>query len=175
MDEANHRILTYSTFRIEKTLKGMPAQEITVVTPGGTIGNIAQDFVGVPRFRQGDEHVVFVRNSTAGPTVAYLEQGAYRVVKDERGERMTDPLVSTAVLVDTQRGVAVAPEHPRTLRAFEQEVRDAMGRREVLRMKVLEEQKRQASIWGQLQRNKLLVSLALLGAIIATWQYLKRS
>jgi hypothetical protein len=36
-DPARNWILTYSTFRIEKTLKGVPAQEITIVTPGGTV------------------------------------------------------------------------------------------------------------------------------------------
>src|SRR5688500_16731347 len=59
-DAARNWILTYSTFRIEKTLKGMPAQEITIVTPGGTVDGITQEIIGVPRFREGDEHALFV-------------------------------------------------------------------------------------------------------------------
>mgnify|MGYP006176776515 CR=1 FL=1 len=52
---------------------------IETVTPGGIVGSVAQEVVGVPKFRKGDEHVVFVRQSKAGPTVLYLEQGAYRI------------------------------------------------------------------------------------------------
>ncbi|MFP5245913.1 MAG: hypothetical protein ACLGH0_04390 [Thermoanaerobaculia bacterium] len=175
-DAARRWILTYSTFRVEKTLKGQPAQEITIVTPGDTVGTIAQEVVGVPKFRQGDDHLVFVRNSQAGPTVLYLEQGAYRVAEDDRGDRVVNPLVTSAVLVDTQRGTAVAPERPRSLRDFEGNVRDTIRRKEALRMEVLEQQKRkQASLWYQMRSNWPLVALALIGAALATWQFFKRS
>lgn len=174
-DTANRRILTYSTLQVEKTLKGTQAAQTTIVTPGGVVGNIAQEFVGVPRFRVGDEHVVFVRNTSAGPTVLYFDQGAYRVAS-ERGERMVYPLVSNAVLVDTQRGMAVAPEHPRSMRDFESRIRASHERRQRYRMELIErERKQQASFWNQVQRNKPLVILALLGAIIASWQLYKRS
>jgi hypothetical protein len=173
-DSARNWILTYSTFRVEKTLKGFPAQEITIVTPGGTVENIAQDVVGVPRFREGDEHVVFVRNSQAGPTVLYLEQGAYRVTK-EHGERLVEPLVSTAVLVDSQRGVAVAPEAARPLRDFERSVRETIRRREAARMMMIEQQRKEASsIMNQIRRHWALVALAIVGAALATWQLVKR-
>ncbi|HYH07970.1 MAG TPA: hypothetical protein VEK11_13005 [Thermoanaerobaculia bacterium] len=175
-DAARNWILTYSTFQVEKTLKGQPAQEITIVTPGGQVGDIAQDVVGVPRFRQGDENVLFVRNSNAGPTVLYLDQGAYRVVKDDRGNRMVNPLVSNAVLVDMQRGSAVAPERPRPLREFEGNVRATIRHREALRMEMVEREKKQkASLWHQVQRNKTLVFLALIGAALATWQLMRRT
>src|SRR5687767_1579887 len=78
-DGARKNILTYSTFRVEKTLKGQPAQQITIVTPGGTVDNIAQEIIGVPRFEKGEDHVLFVKNTNAGPTVLFLEQGDYRV------------------------------------------------------------------------------------------------
>lgn len=175
-DAGHKNILTYSTFRIDQTLKGQPAQEITIVTPGGTVDNIAQEIIGVPQFKEGEEHVLFVRNTNSGPTVAYLEQGDYRVEKDDRGERMAVPAVSAEVLVDTGRGTAVNVEPPRALREFEGKVRDSMRRHErVQQMRLIERQKReQASIWNQIQRNKLLVGLALLGAAIATWQLFKR-
>jgi len=172
-DASRDRILTWSTFRVEKTLKGAPIQETTIVTPGGVVDDVAQEYVGVPRFAVGDEHVIFVRNTNAGPTVLYFEQGAYRVAQNDRGDRIVHPLVSNAVLMDTQRGVAVAPERPRTLREFEGQVRES-SRREAVRMKMIQQRKAEASFWGQIQRNKLLVALALLGALLATWQLLKR-
>lgn len=168
-------ILTYSTLQVEKTLKGQPSQEITIVTPGGIVGSVAQEVVGVPKFRQGDEHVVFVRQSKAGPTVLYLEQGAYRV-DNESGSRIVKPLVSSAVLVDSQRGTAVAPEHPRPLRQFEGEVQSTIRRGEQQRMRMIEQKKLQeSSFLYQLQKNKVLVLLALVGAVLATWQLVKRS
>lgn len=175
-DANRQRILTYSKFQIDNTLKGFPAQEITIVTPGGTVGDVAQDFVGVPRFSTGDEHVVFVRNTRVGPTVLFLEQGAYRIEKDARGDRIVVPLVSSAVLVDSQRGMAVSPESPRSLRDFEGSVRESVRRREKMQMEMIDQKKRQeASIWSQVKRNKLLVVVALLGAMLATWQLVKRS
>jgi hypothetical protein len=175
-DAAKQRILTYSKFQVEETLKGFPAQEITIVTPGGTVGDIAQDYVGVPHFAPGEEHVLFVRNTSVGPTVLFLEQGAYRVEKNDQGERVAMPLVSEAVLVDTQRGVAVAPEGPRPLREFEGRVRETVRNREATRMEMIEKNKReQASFWSQVKRNRIIVIVALLGAILASWQFMKRS
>jgi hypothetical protein len=175
-DDAKQWILTYSTFQVEKTLKGFPAQQVTVVTPGGTVGDVAQDTIGVPKFREGEEHILFIRNSQAGPTVLYLEQGAYRVIKDDRGEAVVKPAVSNAVLVDTQLGRAVPREEPRSLRAFEDSVRETVRRKEALRMELILKQKReQASLWYQLRRNKGLVLLAMIGVILASWQFLKRS
>jgi hypothetical protein len=173
-DEAHNWILTYTTFQVEKTLKGQPSQQITIVTPGGTVDNITQDVIGVPKFRQGEENVVFVRNSQAGPTVAYLEQGSYRVRKSGI-DRVVEPSVTSAVLVDTGRGTSVRPESTRALREFEGAVRDTIRRREAMRMEMVErEKKQQASLWNQLQRNRVLVALAVLGIILATWQLSRR-
>lgn len=171
----NHKlILTYTTFRVEKMFKGQPAQNVTVVTPGGVVGTTAQDVVGIPRFEKGNDHVLFVRNTRSGPTVLYFDQGAYHVVS-ESGERMVKPLVSSAVLVDTQRGMAVAPERPRTLRDFESHVRESVRRREIARMEMIVKAKREeASIGNVLRRNWMLVALALIGAALATWQLSKR-
>jgi len=173
-DDARSWILTYSTFRINKTLKGFPAQEITIVTPGGTVGHIAQDVIGVPKFTQGDEHVLFVRNTQAGPTVLYLEQGDYKVI-EERGEKVVQPAVTSSVLIDTGRGMASAPESPRTLKDFEGSVRETVKRHELQKMEMVERQRKvESSIWTQIKRNKVLVMLALIGAALATWQLYKR-
>lgn len=175
-DANRERILTYSTFRVEQTLKGAPSQEITIVTPGGTVGDVAQDYVGVPRFNTGGEHVVFVKNTKVGKTVLFFDQGAYRVEKDSRGDRIVAPLASNAVFVDTQRGTAVAPESPRLLRDFEGNVRESVRRREAVRMEMIEQKKREeASLWNQVKRNKFLVIIGLLGVMLATWQIVKRS
>lgn len=174
-DDAKRWILTYNKFEVEKSLKGFQGREVTIVTPGGVVGNIQQDTVGVPKFEVGDEQVLFVRNTAAGPTVLYFEQGAYDVVRDGRNDPLVMPKVSSAVLIDTQAGRAVPREEPTTLKAFEGRVRETIKRREAIRMKMIErEKKEQNSIIGVLQRNKALVFLALIGAVLATWQIVKR-
>lgn len=174
-DQSRDWVLTSSTFRVEKTIKGLPSQEITIVTPGGTAGHIAHEVIGVPRFRKGDQNLLFVRNSSAGPTVLYFEQGAYRVEKDDRGDRIVRPMMSTPMLVSTGRGDSTVPEPPRTLRDFEREVRDTMREREAIRMQMLEKQRREAaSIGNRLRKNAPLVVLALIGVLLASWQLYRR-
>jgi hypothetical protein len=173
-DDARHWILTYSTFRVEKTLKGMPSQTITIVTPGGTVGHIAQEVIGVPKFRQGDEHVLFVRNSQSGPTVLYLEQGDYHVL-EQRGEKLVHPAATSQMIRDTGQGASLGAEPVRTLRDFEGNVRESMRRTELQKMELIARSKRaDSSIWRQLQENRVLVLLALIGAILASWQLYRR-
>lgn len=175
-DPAKKWILTYSTFQVEKSLKGAAAGQITIVTPGGRVDNVAQDVIGIPRFREGEEHVLFVRNSQVGPTVLYFEQGAYQVTDGERGDRVVTPLVSNAVLVDTQRGAAVAPERQRTLRDFETTVGETIQRRKTLQMELAAKKKAEEnSILNQLKKNSPLILLALIGAALATWQLTRRN
>jgi hypothetical protein len=172
-DSQHHMILTYSTFQVEKALKGQPAQEVTVVTPGGAVGNIAQSNLGVPSFERGDENVIFVKNSRIGPTVLFFDQGAYNV-SAANGDRLVEPVPTGAVLVDTQRGMAVAPESARPLRQFEREVRDSVDRTHAQKMEMMKGRRQQTSVVSLLGRYRLLIGLALLGALLATWQFVKR-
>lgn len=174
------QILTYTTFRVEKTLKGGVPQEVTIVTPGGKVGDTQQTTVGVPVFDEGSENVVFVRDTKAGPTVLYFDQGAYDVVKDDRGDRLVVPVTSDAVRIDTQRGVAVPAEEPVSLKQFEGAVRAATERGgRFNRMATLDRQQRgqkpeKASIWNDLAENVWIIAVAVLGTILATIPLIKR-
>src|SRR5438270_7350610 len=117
--DGEHRwILTYSTFRVEQSMKGNAPGEITIVTPGGAVGGVHQDTIGVPTFREGDENVVFTKATALGPTVLYFDQGTYDVA-----DGMVTPRPTGAVLVDSQRGAAFEPEHPRKLQEFQRAVK----------------------------------------------------
>src|SRR5260370_8527769 len=107
--DASHRwIVTYSTFQVEKALKGQPAAELTVVTPGGQVGTLHQGTIGIPEFHAGESNVIFVQQTPFGPTVAFADQGAYEVASDSKGTRVVIPKRSPDVVrIDTQRGVAV--------------------------------------------------------------------
>src|SRR3954467_10524562 len=43
-------IVTYSTIRVEKAMKGQPSSEVTIVMPGGHVGNLNQSTIGIPAF-----------------------------------------------------------------------------------------------------------------------------
>lgn len=170
MDPSGRWILTYSTFRVDKALKGQPSQEVTLVTPGGEFNGVHQDTIGVPSFQEGDENVLFVKNSALGPTVLYFDQGAY-----DYKNGIVQPVPSELVRMDTQRGIAVAPEQARSLSDFQREISDASRRVSASRMAMVRErQSQQSSLLSVLGRNKLLVAIALLGAALATWQLLRR-
>ena len=177
MDPTGRWILTYSTFEVEKSMKGAAATQVTVVTPGGQVGDTRQETIGIPQFREGDESVLFIKDSEAGPTVLYFDQGAYDVTSDAHGDKIVAPVATSLVKIDTQRGIAVPSELPRTLRNFEGDVREAMAgieRRHIENEMIETKRHKQASLLDTLSRYKFLVAAALLGAALATWQLLRR-
>ena len=178
MDPSGRWIVTYSTFAVEKSFKGSVAGEMTVVTPGGTVGSLHQSTVGVPDFREGDEHVLFVKNTSIGPTVLYFDQGTYEVRTDAHGERVVAPLPTNLVVMDTQRGMAVAPgDEPRTVRQFETAVRESMRTALDRKQKMAATPAvapRPSTFADSFGKNKLLILLALAGIALAGWQLLRR-
>lgn len=177
--DSQHRwILTYTTIKVEKSLKGVTPPEITVVTPGGKVGEVYQDTIGIPDFKVGDENALFVRNTNVGPTVLYFDQGAYEIAKDDRGNRTVVPVSSDAVRIDTQRGVAVAPEESRALGDFEAAVRDSERRvvrkQQMAMMKERRAREPKPSIWTDIADNAWIVAIAVLGAVLASIPLFKR-
>jgi len=177
-DPTGRWIVTYSTFAVEKSMKGAAAVEITLVTPGGSVGSLHQSTVGVPAFREGDEHVLFIKNSRLGPTVLYFDQGAYDVSTNAHGDRVIAPVQTNLVTIDTQRGMAVAPnDEPRTLQQFESAVRESLrgaAERKQKMSAIPPAHRRPTTISEILVENKLLVALALLGLALAAWQLRRR-
>jgi hypothetical protein len=176
-DPSGRWIVTYSTFAVERTMKGNPMPELTLVTPGGAVGSVHQSTIGIPAFHPGGEHVIFVKNSNLGPTVLYFDQGAYDVTTDDHGEKIVTPVPSNLVKVDTQRGMAVANDGPRPLPLFEREVGDTLRnlRDEKMRMGMTaaDRLREQASMWSVAKENRWTILLALAGIAFATWRLLR--
>jgi hypothetical protein len=169
------RILTHHRFMVEKTFKGLPAQEIVIVLPGGTIGNIRQVTIGVPEPKIGRDYVLFLRNTQAGPTIHFLEQGLYEVRSNARGEREVIPPWPQAVFMDQQTGTAIPAEQVMTLPRFEDQVRETIRRREAMRMEMIKKEKPESSsLLAQVKRNKTLVFLALLAIVLSIWMLVRR-
>jgi hypothetical protein len=178
-DDQHRWILTYSTFRIEKVMKGSPSLgDLTIVTPGGSVDGLHQETIGIPAFHTGDERLLFVKSTNAGATVLYFDQGTYDV-RTERGERIVAPVASRLMKIDPKSGAAVTDvEAPRSLSRFEGDVRETIRtlgeRRQKMNAMAAERRRDEASIASVLKRNALLVALALLGLGFATWQLMRR-
>jgi hypothetical protein len=178
--DPEHRwILTYATFAVEESMKGAPIREVTVAIPGGSIDGVHQSSVGITPFEKGDERVLFVKNTRVGPTVLYFDQGAYSITKSDKGERLIIPAVSESVRVDSQRGMAVPVEEPRTLRQFVIAVRESERRIDAVKMQMLErqrlqQQQQQSSLGSLARRYWFLIALAGIGAALATWQLVRK-
>ena len=177
-DPSGRWIVTYATFAVEQTMKGNAAGQVTIVTPGGSVNGIHQETSGVPVFREGDEHVVFLRDTRVGLTPLYFDQGTFNVATGDHGEKLIVPMPTNVMHIDTQRAMAVAPaDEPRTLDAFKLAVAESMnGTAKRMQMSTIPPSKTpaQKSIWSVLAANKLLIALAFAGIAVASWQLLRR-
>lgn len=178
-DSTGRWIVTYATFDVEQSMKGNAGGQVTIVTPGGVVNGIHQETSGVPVFREGDEHVVFLRNTRVGLTPLYFDQGTFNVAAGEHGEKMIVPMPTNVMHIDTQRAMAVAPaDEPRTLDAFKFAVSESMKgtAKRLQQMNAMPPTKTlpQKSIWSTLAQNKLLIALAFVGIAVASWQLLRR-
>lgn len=177
-DPTHKFILTYTTVRVDKTLKGFAGGEVTVVTPGGHVGDVYQETIGSPEFKYGQETALFVKNTRVGPTVLYLDQGAYDVTRDSHGEAIVNPVETDAVHLDAQRGIASAIEEPRSLREFEAAVKTSSRRAVQQQMAMVNQKKQQntarPSIWTDIAENAWIIAIAVLGAILASIPLLRR-
>jgi len=75
--------VTVATFDVERTVKGDYGSSVTIRLPGGKIA-------GVPRFRSGDEVVLFLygENSAGLSSPVGLGQGKFNVVEDKHGRKI---------------------------------------------------------------------------------------
>ncbi len=78
--EDGRRIFTYAEVRPSSVLRGTAPELMTVITPGGVVGDIGQRVDGVAAFAEGEEVVVFVHRAEAGTyRVSGLAQGKFSV------------------------------------------------------------------------------------------------
>lgn len=82
------RIVTYTKLRVEKSIAGTGASEVTVKTLGGSVGNIGQAVSGEPVFRPGEQSIVFLRKIDNAFVVVERAQGQYPVALDATKQRL---------------------------------------------------------------------------------------
>ena len=76
-------IWTLTTFTVQEVWRGSSSAQITVRLLGGRVGNLTSSVSGIPRFRSGEEVVLFLEPTPRGDfTVLSWEQGTFRVRRD---------------------------------------------------------------------------------------------
>lgn len=81
----NGSIWTITTAQVVETLKGSLPPAIELRLPGGRAGHLVEAVEGTPKFRAGDDVVVFLRRTSAGGfTVAGWVEGTFRILRDPR-------------------------------------------------------------------------------------------
>jgi hypothetical protein len=109
-------IWTFTALEVEDSWKGAASARLSIRMLGGSVGNITSTVSGVPRFRTGEDVIVFLEPTKLGDfSIESWAQGTFRIHRDARTGR---DLV-------TQDTASVATFDPR-MRAF-----DATGMRGV--------------------------------------------
>jgi hypothetical protein len=76
-------IVTFITFRVSEKVKGEPKDTVTVVVPGGAVGNLGLEVSHTPKFRIGEDVIVFISDDYRGrATVTEWRQGKISILND---------------------------------------------------------------------------------------------
>ena len=76
-------IWTLASFEVQEMWRGSASARITVRLLGGRVGNLTSSVSGVPRFRPGEEVVLFLEPTPRGDfAVVSWEQGTFRIHRD---------------------------------------------------------------------------------------------
>ncbi|MDQ6654879.1 MAG: hypothetical protein M3Y80_03585 [Verrucomicrobiota bacterium] len=80
---AQRHIVTYVTFQIEDSLKGDAGSSYTIRMLGGTVGDQTMEVSDSPKFKVGDDDILFVENNGSQfiPLVGIMH-GRFHVQKD---------------------------------------------------------------------------------------------
>jgi hypothetical protein len=83
---AQHRIVTFVTFKVDETLKGDPGASYSIRMLGGTVDGRTMEVTDAPKFTVGDHDLLFVENNGSQfiPLVG-IQHGRFRVQKDQAG------------------------------------------------------------------------------------------
>jgi hypothetical protein len=76
-------IWTFTSFEVQELWQGSTTPRITVRLLGGRVGNLTSSVSGIPRFRPGEEVVLFLERTQRGDfSVVSWEQGTFRIRRE---------------------------------------------------------------------------------------------
>lgn len=109
-------IHTYSTVSVEKYIKGAGSKTLTIITKGGTVGDLVAEVEDTPVFAKNEKVLVFLKKAGREFSVAGWVQGKYVVENDEvhdiSGEKISLKDFLRRVEDAPQDVVAANPEAP---------------------------------------------------------------
>lgn len=119
-------IWTLTQFETLETFKGALPSQFTVRLIGGEVGGIESIVSDVPRFRPGEEVVLFLEPSAEGSySVTAWTEGTFRVHRDRSGHAfVTQGSAGEAVYDRAARQFHIVGIHGMPLGEFRQQLRD---------------------------------------------------
>jgi hypothetical protein len=117
-DQAHKKIFTTIELSVVESWKGgaKPASHITVMQPGGTVGDIAMTVFGIPQFTPGERGLFFLRGTPAAAGVVGMAQGKRPMLRDATSGKWTVGVASGAGLERMPlKGAPTTVEGPRSL------------------------------------------------------------
>ncbi len=124
-------IWTLTQFETVEALKGTPPPQITVRLIGGRAGHLISTVDGVPRFRAGEDAILFLHPLGSGEwSVTSWTQGTFRVRRDSRTQRetVTQDTSGLAIFNPATRQFEPGGIKNLPLEEFRQRVREAVAR-----------------------------------------------
>lgn len=100
-DENTGLIYTYTTFKVDESLKGEYDNEIVLRIIGGTVGDVTINAPDAPTFKPDEEVVLFLgpRNTKGYPVLKSMNRGVYRIQTDEAGYKViTTPVIGLDII-----------------------------------------------------------------------------
>ncbi len=109
-NEAHTRILTDVDVDVTETLKGGPAQHVTLTQIGGEVDGVRMNISGCASFRPGEEAVLFVWHDARGRAqLTGLAQGKFEIERDARTGARTVQRRAPGFAVSDLRALRQAP------------------------------------------------------------------
>jgi hypothetical protein len=89
---------------VDEVVKGPPTAEVTVVEPGGVVGDKRRWIYGAPTFFVGERVVVFAhRNARGDLQTTFLSMGKFRVVRSSQGSEFAVRNLGDAQVITLRR------------------------------------------------------------------------
>jgi len=123
-------IWTFTTFRVEETWRGAANGQITVRLLGGRTGQITSIVSGVPRFRTGEEVVLFLQRTSRGDfSIVSWEQGTFRIRRNSAsgGENVTQDTASLETFDPATRRFIVSGVRAMPIVRLREQIEAALG------------------------------------------------
>lgn len=115
--EDGGRIYTVVTFELDEAWKGKGSERVEIHVPGGSLDGITQLVTGAPRFVEGEDAVVFLRELAPAPEakgppevgVVGMAQGKLEIQPDASGKMLAVQRLEGLELVDRKTHEPVPP------------------------------------------------------------------